>query len=823
MKIILALAILGVIVFSTGVYGQTAGELAYRFLPDKIIENSSTVLQVYAKDDTFSRNVDNLIATSTDSSIIKILGVEKDENNFITDVKIMALNPGTTNIDLAAPGFTSQEIPITVYSDYDAPTKMLIKTTPSTFSTIGSLAGYVSVEFVNDAGVPIKSKQDTIVTLTTSNSDIVKLKNTELTIKKDQYYVTAQFEVKKDGIAQIFASASSLQTVSSTVTVSTSETSSSVKLYVFPKTLNTFQNSNGYVIAELQKNGIPVKATQDVTIPVQVTNASGMQMINSGTENPTVTANQPIMIKKGSYWGYTQISVVAGTKGWMAAPWGGLQGLWDVGINAKGYLISSPVQITTTLGPVFNDHTAILDLVPILATGQKELIGVIHLENNSLNYPGPPVIANHDFQVEVDSSDLNTLSVEPVQMSQGSGAGLVFAKVGSTVPVQPTLHVVTAGPQIIPQNYSAVVSVPASDSSTLVADSLIPNILTNNDFPLALYVTKSGAIDYFTKDLSPFVSPGDVFQTESTLIHSGDSIVLQNSKSLKDGTITLTAQAGDFSTNLSLQSLSSKPSIITVSYPEKILSNLKNTFSIQILDSNQNPVFANQDTQFKLVSSDPTILTVPENVVIKKGNYYSLFSVEAERTGMTELTVLSSDLPLSKFPISVTSLTPSVSLSSTDFINPNTNFDATVTAQYNGAPLSGLKVDWNVQGATTQNMESITNNDGHAIISLVSSDPSKVTIQATVSGGIYGVVAANKDVTVNPPLTPQSGSTSSAGTTGGFSIAGLNPLFIVIPVAVAVGGVVLKKKNMLDGISEKIGIMEKFTEVKERLTQSREK
>lgn len=815
---------MGIIIFSTGAYGQTAGTLSYRFLPDKIIENSSTVLQVYAKDDALTRNVDNLIATSTDSSIVQILGVEKDKNNFITDVKIKALNPGTTNIDLAAAGFASQEIPITVYSDNNVPTKLLIKTTPNTFSTIGSMVGYVSVEFVNDDGIPIKSRQDTTVTLITSNSDIIQLQNTELSIKKDQYYATTQFKIKKDGIAQIYASTSSLQTVSSTVTVSTSVTPATVQLYVFPKTLNTYQNSYGYVIAELQKNGIPVRATEDATIPVQVTNASGIQMINTSGENPSVTANQPIVIKKGSYWGYTQISVVAGTKGWTAAPWGGMEGQWNVGISSKGYLVSPPVQIATATGQLFSDNTAILDLLPVLATGQKELIGVIHLENDSYSYPGPPVIANHDFKIEVDSSDPNTLSVDPVQMNKGSGVGLVFGKVANTIPAQPSLQVVTAGPQTIPQTYSPVVSVPASDSSTLVADSLVPSILTDNDFPLALYVTKIGAIDYFTKDYTPSISPKDIFQIESTPIHSGDSIVLQNLKSLKDGSIVLTAEAGDFSTNLSLQSLSSKPSTITVNYPEEILSNLNNTFSIQLLDSKQNPVFADKNTQFNLVSSDPTILTVPESVVIKKGSYYSLFNVEANTAGMTELTVLSSDLPLSKLQISVTSLTPEASISSTDFIDPNSNFDATVIAQYHTMPLSGLKVDWKVQGAKIQNMDSMTNKDGKAVISLISNDPSKVSIEASVSGNLYGTTTVNKDITVKPPLNSESTSTPSTDTTtGGFNIVGINPLFIVIPVAVAVGGIILKKKNMLDGIIEKLPILEKVTGIKERLIQSREK
>src|SRR5207253_7585188 len=174
---------------------------------------------------------------------------------------------------------------------------------------------------------------------------IVILQNTELTIKTGDYYAFEEFDVKKDGIAKISASASSMEAVSSTVTVSTTETQKTIQLYVFPKILNSNQNSFGYVIAQLQSGGTPVQATEDITIPIQVTDSTGVPMINTSGENPQVSANFPIVIKKGSYWGYTQISVVAGTSG-----------TWNVGFNVKGYLTSPVVTITTSPGSLLSDH-----------------------------------------------------------------------------------------------------------------------------------------------------------------------------------------------------------------------------------------------------------------------------------------------------------------------------------------------------------------------------------------------------------------------------------------------------------------------------------
>lgn len=823
LRLVLSIALLGIIVFSTSVYGQTPSEFGYRFLPNKIVENTDAVLQVYAKEDSLSGSIDNLVAISSDSSIIQISKIEKDQNNAGTSIKIKALNPGSSTIALAAPGFNSQEVPITVYGDNNAPTKLLIKATPNTLSTIGSAKGYVAVELANDAGTPIRARQDTTITLSTTDSNVVNLENPEVNIKTGDYFAIGQFDVKKDGIVQISASTSSMASVSSTVTVTTTETPKTIQFYVFPKILNNYQNSYGYVIAQLQQGGIPVQATEDITLPVQITNASGIQAINTSGENPTITANHPVVIKKGSYWGYTQISVVAGRHGWLKEPWGSDEGLWSVGLTTKGYLIAPSVQVQTTPGPLLNDHTAVLDLLPILATGQKELIGVMHLENNSKSIPGPPVIANSNFQIEVDSSDPNAISVDKVIMNKGLGAALVFGKVGNTIPSQPTLNVITASPPGVSKTYKPQITVTSPNSLTLVADPLLPAILTDNDFPLALYMTKSGSLTYFPKDLNIFISPKDIFQTESKTLHQGESTVLLNSKSLKVGSSAITISAGDFATSLSMQSISSKPTMISMDFPDKVLSNLKNTFSIQLLDSQQNPVFLEDDTQFKLVPSDPTVLNVPENVVIKKGNYYTLFDAEALKTGKTELAVLTSDLPLAKFNVDVTSVLPTIGITSNDYVNPNTTFDAILIAQYNNAPLSGLKVDWNVKGAIIQGMESMTDKDGKAKVTLLSQDPNKIDIHATVSGGMFSTLSVDKQITVNPPLTNQNIPAQNTLNTNGFSIFGINPLFIVIPAGAAGACIILKKKNMLDGITQKINLLEKVSEIKERITTLREK
>ena len=56
-----------------------------------------------------------------------------------------------------------------------------------------------------------------------------------------------------------------------------------------------------------------------------------------------------------------------------------------------------------------------------------------------------------------------------------------------------------------------------------------------------------------------------------------------------------------------------------------------------------------------------------------------------------------------------------------------------------------------------------------------------------------------------------------------FNVMEINILYIIIPVAVGRSLLILKKKNMLDGIIEKLNFVEKFSKIKEKLSKIREK
>ncbi|MGI0022107.1 MAG: hypothetical protein ACRD9Q_04515, partial [Nitrososphaeraceae archaeon] len=758
---------------------------------------------VYLKDDTIvPSELDNLVVTSSDSSIIQILEIGQNANGFITTIKIKATGSGIADIAIAAPGYASTEFPVTVYGNKNNQAQLLIKTTPNAFSINGPDNGYVAVELADEDGLPTRAQDDIAITLTTSTSDVINLKNTELIINKGEYFVVAEFQANQPGESLIYASAPSMETVSSKVTVSEIGEPLTVKLYVFPSKISSFSANYAFAIVQLQdSNGTPVKANENIPVTIKVTSADQGQSVNTSGEFPGISINEIPTIKKGSYWAFSKIVTR-----------GGLEGTYDVNIFAKDYDVSSPEQLEIVNLELLDDESAKLDLVPVLTTGNNELIGIMHLEDENVN----PVASNKDLLIKVDSTDERLFSVQDVKIDKGAAAAPVFAYVGYAVPETLTLHLVTESDESI----DPVITGPTTEGLTLVAEPLVSEVLSGADFPYAIYMSSDEEAAYFPEDLTLSIPPNEFVEVEPKVIKTGQSIILLNAKSVKAGLTTVTFEAGDFTANSDVDNLSSKPALLHLGYPEIMLTNIMNTFAVQILDAEENPIFADRDVEVRFVSNDQSIVSMPESVVIKKGDYYSTFEVEANTIGTTELSVLASDLPLSKYEISVDSIMPQLTINSLDYVNPNTMFDLSLTVQNLNSPLSGMNVEWNIEGAQIQSMDSVTDENGIARVSLLSQDPTKIIVQATVSGGMFSLSTVSKQINVNLPLDGGTGTSNMPM----FGLTGLTPIFIIIPVAAAAVGIIfLKKKNMLNGLTEKISVIERINEVKERISHLRER
>ena len=776
-------------------FAQPSSEFGYRLIPSKIVENSEGILQVYAKDEVgIPTKIDNLIVTSSDSSIVEIRGIEENPDSGITSVNIRAVNPGTADVALAAPGFASQEFEITVYGNKHNPSKLLIKTTPDTFSINGPKKGYVSVELTDKDDFPTKVIEDTVITLSTSTSNVVTLKDKEIIIKKDQYFGFTEFNADHAGSTLIYASSQGMETVSSKVTLNKADEPLKVQLYVYPQKINSFSTSYAYAIVELQDvGGNPVIAENNIPVSLAITDPN-LQSVNTSGDVIGVKTGDILEIKKGSYWGYAKIVTRSG-----------LQGIYDVSISTKDYLVSDKESLEIVNLELLADKSPKLDILPILSTGKDELIGVMHLEDTADN----PVSALQNLQIKVDSSDENSLSVKDIKIDKGFGVALVFGKMGYSVPDSLTLHVADENAESIDPEISG------TSSQTLVVEPLISKILSYTQFPSILYMkSDNDESSYSSKDFELSITPNEFVKIEPKLIEKGESVILLESESLKPGSATILIEGGDLSSSAAIESVSSKPAKVLLEHPETVLSGFANAFSIELLDSEDSPVFTDHDMTIQLVSNDPTVLAVPADVIINAGGYYAVFEAEAKKTGETELAVLTSEIPLSKFDVSVVSITPEISLTPQEYVNTDTDFDITLTANYLGEPLNGLNVKWTIQGASVQKMDSITNENGMATISLHSEDPTKVNIEASLDGGVYGQTTVSKVININKPLETEAVPSQENNP---LNVMGINILFIIIPAAIGGALLILKKKNMLDGIIEKI------SEIKEKLLEMREK
>ncbi len=819
---LLIIAIFLVSLASVKSYADDTATFGVRLIPNKMIENSNAVLEVYAlyNGNIFPTKIENMVFSSTDSTIVQIIGIEDNDTGFMTHIKIQANNPGTANIVLAAPGFSSQEFPITVYSDEAAPTNLLIKATPSTFSINGPKTGYFSVELVNSNGFPAPTETDIPITVATSDNQVLNLNTSHITIKSGHYYAVGQFEIEQAGSAKIFATASSFQSVSTTVTTAPTDTPT-IQAYVYPTTINDFATSTAYVVAQLKDSfGNEVVANQDIPISVLISNATATGLVNTSPQDQLLSSNTPLIIKKGDYEGYTTIQVKAG-----------LNGTFNIGLSApEGYavsnhtaaptdcaeitgciepasttLLSTPVQLTTETAQLLDDKSAKLDVLPILATGNNELVGVMHLEDPY----GRPVIASRNLQIEVDSSDPNYLSVSPVDISQGEADALVFGKVGNIAPPPSatsgslglpsllSLHVITYNDTIVP----AAINASSANSLRLIADSIVPKPLSQSNFPLALYLAdSSNAVTYFPNDYSPTILPNDYFHVEPKKISNGDSIDIFEAKSLKDGSTTLNIIAGSYPTSLSLSSVSSSPAMVDLDYPNPMLTNFNNLMDIQVFDSNSNPRYLDEDTNLRLVSSNGSVILPPSNITISKGSYYSNFEVMPESRGNATISVIADNLPLATYQIRVDSMSPNVIIKAPKIVLPEETFFANVTAERYGKPLSGLNIDWKVAGATIQNFDKTTNQNGVASISLMSNSTGIIKLDSTLSGFGFNPLELKDIIRINAThiIVNNTNTTSVSSTPSfkSFKINGIDPLPFAVVGTIAAGGIMMKKKNI---------------------------
>src|SRR3990172_1947870 len=783
-------------------YGADSNfEFGTRFIPTKLVEDKEGMIHIFAKKGTslVPEKIPGLTVTSLDSKIIRVLTVKDSESGFVSEVTVKGIKAGTTKLFLAAPGFSSQELPVTVYGNVFNQEQLLVKVVPDTFSSDGPFRGLVSVELADADGFPVKAAEDVSVSLSVANNNILDISQENLVIKKGEYFTGTHFIVKDSGNAgttNIFATAPGMEAKSNTITVDEQVEDLQVKLYLLQEDINVFgKAAKAHIIVQLQLKDSeePVIASKDITVKYKVTNdifanQNTSPDANIGDKTGTITIN------KGSYWGHDTFTLLGGQTG--------------------NYLVTitsgDPLTLESdTIQAVFYDQNVAnvpsndgdrfvkFEGLPIFTTGNKELLGIVFLEDEQ----DFPIVSDKNLEIKLDSSDSDFLSIDDVFLQIGEGSALVFGKVGHSIPngitdafeINPVVEVESES------SSPTVVEVFGSDETSLqlIAEPLIPKVLKDTEFPIVLYFTESSQVTKFPKNSNLFVSPSEIFDVETKPVFSGDDLIMLNTKAIDSGSDTLQFTVNDFpDTTLTIESLSLKPANIIIDHSETIFTGTNDVFSVQLVNSQNLPVFATEDIEITFVVNDESKIQVPHTLTIKKGEYYTLFDAGPKTSGVTEISALSEGLPLSTTNIKISSLTPSLLLNAPEIVESGEVFTVKIEAKQDDLPLSGLGVQWNVDGGILQLSDSKTGTTGEASASIISISGSAVNIKASVSSSYYSPSTVTKTVRVNST----SEFLAFAEEEPRFikpEIVGIDPVIIIVPAVIILMGYILIKKGTI--------------------------
>ena len=828
---------------------QTTSEFGYQLHPEKLLENTEGILQVFITSNEMMvpKEIQNLKVVSSDNSIIEILGIEDNDDKFTKNILINAKKSGISGIILAAHGFSSKEISLEVFNNNNFPTQILMKITPGSYPIDGPRYGHITLELATTGGLPTLALEDTVIHLDTPNDDNIKLKNSEVTIASGEYYVTTEFEIIGSADAIIFAETEDMKRISSIVNISEADGPLKLQLYAFPGDYNSYSGTRGYAIIQLVDNaGVPVLAVEDIHFKLNVENPDSS--VNTSNDLKEVLFDKEnLVIEKGSYSTFTKFSPRTGLGDITTS----YEQTLTMFISVENYLAgSTEINIFhDQLGALEGEGPAITEVLPFLTSGKQEIIAVTYYETDievsrqtggstlgstqrELVTVTVPVTAKEDHKIIFSSSELDTVNPIHPTMKKGSNAVLVYGETG-TVADSSVIFSITDN-----EGVKTITGNPIGPSQTdisLMVEPLVPLILAEKQFPVLVYLLEGGeggvdprlGVTPFIEDAVLTFSANEFIETDYVTIKQNQSYELMNMISKEVGPSSLSYQMGGFDGTTDIVSYTTDPVEIYVSFPKNILANSKTLATVQLLDSAKNPVYAKKDIEITLVSNNEQILQIPQELTIKNGEYFKSFNFETTNEGIIELALLSEDFALSKYDINVVDISPVLSLNLIGSMNWNERIEAqlSVTIPEITTALDGFNVEWEVKGGEVIQFDEVTNSDGIATLNVIANEQEEVIVSAIVSGNGLSSSSLSKTANIlNMPIEELISEDIEEPEIG-LALDPTTMILIIIPVAIGGALFMLKRMDKLDMITERIPIGDnlgdKIEGIKERISDIR--
>ncbi len=823
------------------VQAQTTSEFGYQLHPEKLLENTEATLQIFVTSNEMMVpiQIKDLKTVSSDNAIIQILSIEDGNDKFTKNVLIKARKAGMATIALAAPGFSSKEISFEVFNNNNYPSQILMKVTPEVFPTDGYVYGHITLELATTGGLPALALEDTTIQLYTPNNDIIKLKNSEITITSGKYYAITEFEKMGHGDAIIFAETEDMERISSIVNVLESNGPLQLQLNIFPENYNSFSVSAGFAIIYLLDNsGTPVIAEEDIHFKLGIEESD--VSINTSKKFEEINFDKKqLVIEKGSYSAFTKFTPRPNLGDYTEEN----QEVYNMFISAEDVLTvgDSFTVHHDQIGSLEGEGPSITKVLPFLTTGKEEIIAVTYYEtdvvvsreteglrilpgeirptsNRELVTVTVPVQARDDHKISFSSSELDAVNpIDPI-MKKGQNAVIVYGKTSTVGPEDSVVFYITDNEGI--KTVSGIPIGPSASDLALIVEPLVPMILAEEEFPVLVYLedgvasesNPTGGMSPFIKDVVLTFSANDLIETDSLTIKQDQPYALINMMSNEVGETELSYQMSGFEGTTKIVSHTTDPAEIYLAFPKNILANSKTLATVQLLDSARDPVYAKKDIKITLVSNDEQILKTAQELTIKNGNYFTTFELEGINEGEIELALLSEDFSLTRYDINVVDITPVPSLDILGGLNWNERIEAklSITIPEITVALDGFIVEWETDGGEVKSKEEITNREGIAVLNIIANDKDKVTITATVSGNGLSSATVSKTVDIlNMPVEIVLEETVTEPSIG-LPLDNVTMMLIIIPVAIGGALFFLKRTDRLDMITEKIPIGDKL-------------
>ena len=766
-----------ILLLSFTVFDQTfafgsENELKFNFLPQKIHENDVILLELYPSinGQISLENLSDITIESIDSSVVDIVSLEKT-HEYKTLVKLQAHNEGDTFLYVFVKDFPTLEIPVTVYGN-NLPKHLSLDIFPTIFDIDENNQGIISLQLTDELGIPVIADDDYLIKLDTSKSGIMSMDNSNLIISKGQSGTRQLFTVVDTGIVTVTAKSDDFESSETLIVEESSDRT--IKISIIPDIISSSNTANSNLIAQLFEDNKLIKASEDITVFYEINSLNSSETVNTSLDMDAINPTGYFQIKQDQTYGNALFSIQKGNVD-----------SYSITATSQNPLIVTDDFFEAIDVELYGDEEIKFESLPVLSDGNRQLIGVIYLQDAN----GHPVTADRDVVVSFTTNP--SISIENSIIKNGFESSLVFGNMGNFIPVDVDIVPNIPNSEIISLDIHGF----TEDNISLETHVFADDFLKDQTYWVMLYMESSDGLFPIPNPDQIKLPNSDIFLIDENNIEFHPYFILIPITAIDSGDDDLIFSSDHFETSLSLSSMSSTPDSLSVDYSDVLFKGIKDTFVIQILDSHGLPVKLSDDTPVKIFSSNPSMITFPSNIIIPQESSFVSLDIVPESSGIVEISLISEGLPILTEEIAVENITPTIQITSVDIIESGESFLVSILAKQNDLPLQNVPVVWEFVGGISTLSDEKTGPTGEAIASIIPTSDDSVKILATVNGGPIQSAFASKIVTVNASAIEVLNSTKSVDSFIKPDMGGFDPVLIIIPLLIVGFVFYMKKKS----------------------------